>query len=468
MKPDVAIVGAGPAGMAAACELARAGAAVTVLDMQARCGGQVFRQPPEGFAVDQWLSQRVYRRLHALAAEFASTPGIDFRGHTEVLGILREGDAFRLVLRDETGVSELAARQVLVASGASDMPVAFPGSLLPGVMAAGGIQAFVKSQQFVPGERFVFAGSHPLQLIVANQVAAGGGEVAAVVFSQSRADFLRLLRQPTALLRQPDNLLYFAGQLLQALRRGIPLRFGQRVASAEGKDRLQAVHLVGSEADSGEAGERLACDRLGTCYGFLTQTELPRQAGADCAWSAARGGWVVRHDAAMQSSVPGLYVAGESTGIAGADAARLEGRLAGSAMARALDLASLREQRFEVGSWRRELAGVQAFAERLADFSYTPDRQLLQFMQPESVLCKCEEVTVGAVCDALAAQPGLEDLNGVKLHTRCGMGACQGRYCHYGLRALMAERLQRDPASLGGFTSRFPARPVSIGELIAP
>jgi NAD(P)H-nitrite reductase large subunit len=289
-----------------------------------------------------------------------------------------------------------------------------------------------------------------------------------VVFSQSRADFLRLLRQPAALLRQPDNLLYFAGQLLQALRRGIPLRFGQRVARAEGEDSLRGIRLAVSGEASGEAGEHIACDRLGTCYGFLTQAELSRQAGAACDWSATRGGWVVRHDADMQSSVAGLYVAGESTGIAGADAARLEGRLAGSAMARALGLASLREQRVEVGSWRRELAGVQAFAERLAAFSHTPDRQLVEFMQADSVLCKCEEVTVGEVCEALTEQPGLEDLNGVKLHTRCGMGMCQGRYCHSGLRALMADRLQRDPASLGGFTSRFPARPVSIGELIEP
>lgn len=466
MLVDAAIVGAGPAGMAAALELARAGASVVVLDMQAQCGGQILRQPPTAFTVRHWLSQRIYRRLHALRRAYQSQDGIEQVTGAEVLGIAPVSEGFALQVRTAEGVHERRARRVLIATGACDMPVTFPGGQLPGVMAAGGIQAFVKSQQFVPGTRFVFAGSHPLQLIVANQVAAGGGQVAAVVFSQSPGDFLRLLLRPAPLLRQPGNALFFAGQVIQAIRRRIPLRFGQVIVRAHGREHLDSVELGDATADTGESISRLSCDRLGTCYGFLTQTELVRQAGAACDWSDQRGGWIARHDAQMQSSIDGLYVAGESTGVAGAEAARLEGRIAGLAMAVACGHADGRESRSELRALGRQLGAANAFADRLATFSHTGTRTLLALMRDDAVLCKCEEVTAGALRQLLHTQPQTCDLSGLKLLSRCGMGACQGRYCHYQLRVLMAAERGQPAEQLGGFTSRFPARPVRIGDLI--
>lgn len=466
MTLDAAVIGAGPAGMAAALELARAGASVAVFDMQAQSGGQILRQPPAAFTVRQWLSQRIYRRLHRLRDAYEAQSGIERVTGAEVLGVAATDGGFTLQVRSAEGVYERAARRVLIATGACDMPVAFPGGQLPGVMAAGGIQAFVKSQQFVPGGRFVFAGSHPLQLIVANQVAAGGGQVAAVVFSQSLGDFLRLLLRPGPLLSQPGNALFFAGQVIKALRFGIPLRFGQVIARANGTERLESVDLRPTHNAATQQISTLPCDRLGTCYGFLTQTELLRQAGATCRWSEQRGGWVASHDAQMQSSVDGLYVAGESTGVAGADAARLEGRIAGVAMAEAGGHADARETRSERRTWQSQLDAVNAFADRLATFSHTDARTLLALMQDEATLCKCEEVTAGEVRRVLAAYPETGDLSGLKLVSRCGMGPCQGRYCHYQLHTLMTDVTGRDPEQLGGFTARFPARPVRIGDLI--
>lgn len=466
MTLDAAVIGAGPAGMAAALELARAGASVAVFDMQAQSGGQILRQPPATFTVSHWLSQRIYRRLHRLRDAYEVQNGIERVTGVEVLGIAATDGGFTLQVRAAEGVSERAARKVLIATGACDMPVAFPGGQLPGVMAAGGIQAFVKSQQFVPGGRFVFAGSHPLQLIVANQVAAAGGQVAAVVFSQSPGDFLQLLLRPGPLLKQPGNALFFAGQVIKALRLGIPLRFGQVIARANGNGRLESVDLRPTLSETSQATSSLPCDRLGTCYGFLTQTELLRQAGAACRWSERRGGWLASHDAQMQSSIEGLYVAGESTGVAGAEAARLEGRIAGVAMAVAGGHADARETRSDLRTWQSQLDAVNAFAEKLATFSHTGTRTLLDLMRDEATVCKCEEVTAGEVRRILAAQPETGDLSGLKLLSRCGMGTCQGRYCHYQLRTLMSDATGRDPEQLGGFTARFPARPVRVGDLI--
>lgn len=466
MTVDVAIVGAGPAGMAAALELARAGASVTVYDMQPRCGGQILRQPPATFTVKKWLSQRVYRTLQRLRETYEADAGIEQVTGVEVLGIASTGDGFALQLRSAGDIREQRARKVLIATGAADMPVAFPGAQLPGVMATGGIQAFVKSQQFVPGTRFVFAGSHPLQLIVANQVAAAGGKVAAVVFSQTRGDFLRLLLRPGPLLRQPGNALFFAGQVMKALRLGIPLRFGEVIARANGRDRLDSVDLQAAHTDAWQTPSRLPCDRLGTCYGFLAQTELLRQAGAACRWSEQRGGWIAQHNQALETDIEGLYVAGESTGVAGAEVARLEGEIAGTAIAVACGYVSEHETRADQRARRSRLAAVNAFAALLADFSYTSHRTLLALMRDESTVCKCEEVTAGDLRQILQTQPEIRDLSGLKLLSRCGMGHCQGRYCHYQLRALMAASRGLSPEQLGGFTARFPARPVRIGDLI--
>lgn len=461
---DLAIIGAGPAGMAAAEVACEHGMRAVIIDEQDQAGGQILRRPPTSFSVRTWLPQRVYRHLHQLYARFMKLDKLTHLNGTAVLGIAVEEDHLVLHINGPSGLEPLHASRVLVASGCFDMPLVFPGAQLPGVMATGGIQAFLKSQQIIPGERFLFVGSHPLQLIVANQIAKAGGEVAGVFFTPSLSKYLTVLRSPLVLLRQLPNMFFFLGVLAQLLVRRVPVRFGTKLLSANGDNALESVVF---KPDSSTTNTKpIACDRLGLCFGFLTNNDLARQVGVECSWSQTSGGWIADHDQGMRASVPGLYVAGETTGVAGANVAYLEGRLA--ALSAACDSGQMEQPAYDTActAVHAPLKAAREFAQLLAEASYPGEATIQRAMSDDAYLCKCEEITVGSVRATLAEHPDVSDLNALKLLTRCGMGHCQGRYCHYQSRFLLARDRNLSVESMAGFTARFPIRPVSIGELI--
>lgn len=447
---DVAIVGGGPAGQAAALALLPFHPRLAVLDEQPRPGGQIGRQPPATFRVPGWLSGRPYAGVRDQLARFAAA-GIDWRGGCAVLGLQREDRHFRLTVADAAGVRGLHARQVLIATGCQDLAVPLPGWTLPGVMAAGGIQAFIKSQQLVPGTRVALFGTHPLMLVVAEQIVAAGGVVAMVAFAQPRASLLATLwRHVRAATTCPGPLAQGAATLARLMRAGVPVRFGAPVAALEGAGQLERLRL--------SDGTAVACDVAGMCYGFVPQSTLPRLAGAAMrpCWG---GGQAAIAGPCMESSIPGLFVAGETTGVAGAAAAAVGGTLAGLGIARQLgwlDAAEMQHQARPLQARLRRLHGFAALLEALADpGDHWPP------MAPDTLVCRCEDVTLAALDRAIVvAGPSA---NAVKLVTRCGMGLCQGRNCEPTLLRLLAAR---GDASLPGFTPRFPARPVPIGDLL--
>lgn len=476
MSCELAIIGAGPAGLAASEVAAQHGLDVLLIDEQPRPGGQIYRQPPREFKVRDWLADRSYGSGKALLHRVSERSDLCWMLQSGVVGMLPSEGAggparFRLLVDGPGGLGEIAAGAVLLAAGCYDMPVIFPGWNLPGVMAAGGIQAFVKSQRLIPGERFVFAGSHPLQLIVAEQIVAAGGEVAAVLFAQPAGRALRLLESPDLPLRHAGKFRLLLGALTRLRRAGVAIRFGETVLRADGDTVLQSITAAPVRPDGSlrrDAGRQIACDRLGVCFGFLASAELARQCGANCNWLPNRGGWIVRHDRWMRSSVPGLFVAGETTGIAGAESAEEQGRLA--ALGCALDSARIPPATAErlARPLRRRLRGLQRFAGVLSELSWPGHRLFDDLLDGEANLCKCEEVTVGAFRRALDRHPHVTTANAAKLLTRVGMGMCQGRYCQFALTRIMAERLGIPEARVGAFTARFPARPVDIERLVAP
>jgi hypothetical protein len=338
-------------------------------------------------------------------------------------------------------------------------------------MATGGIQAFIKSQQFVPGKRFLFAGSHPLQLVVADQVLQAGGEVAGVLFAQSYTRVFELLKSPAVVLHNPGKFAQMAATLRRLRSAGVPIRFRQTLLQANGGECLRSVSTAPIGPDGvirKDAATEIECDRLGVCFSFLASSELARQSGADCTWDAARGGWIARHDEWMCSSVPGIYLAGEVTGVAGSEVAAEEGRLAGIGCAAALGKISASQAREIARAPRRQLQRLNRFAGVLSELSW-PGMGLLDQLVSEAVtLCKCEEVTVGTFLNLLKANPHIATASSAKLLSRAGMGLCQGRYCHFALTRLMARHLGVTEGEIGNFTSRFPAKPVEISHLIGP
>jgi thioredoxin reductase len=467
---EVAIIGGGPSGLAAAITLSDYGLDSCLIDEQPRLGGQIYRQPPVGFAVESWLAGRVYGRGRALLERAERLAGLRHVAPATVWGLFAPEPACdsrggHHVLYEQGGrLGRVSARHVLLATGCYEMPVPFPGWHLPGVMSAGGMQTLLKSQRIAAGRNVVLAGSHPLLLVAAEQLLQAGVRIAAVVLSQPMAAAARALRSPVALLGALGQLVH-AGHCLGRLRRArVPLLFGRVITEALGDDAVGAVRVCRSDSH-GEARE-IACDAVGLCYGFLASSELARQAGARCAWESGSG-WVVAADPFMRSSVPGVSVAGELIGIGGAEAAALSGEIA--ALGIAVDAGRLEAGAASArgGAPRQRLARIRRFAALLAEMSSPPPQLLSRLATPATLVCRCEDVTIGALTDVLRAQPAVRSASVAKLLTRVGMGRCQGRMCELAVRRAISDCCGNPLREVEGYVPRPPVKPVSLAALAA-
>ncbi len=447
---DVVVVGAGPAGIAAALAARRAGASVTLVDEYAAPGGQIWRRPfaEARAAVPRSLPRSARRLCRELArADVRVLAGTAVWGVEEPRTLLLSGG--------EDAPARLPARAVVLATGAYDRPVAFPGWTLPGVMTAGAAQALVKGQGVLPGRRVLLAGAGPFLLPVATQLAAGGAEVVAVVEATRRRDWLRAAPRMAA---YPGRLAAYAGYRARMARAGTGLVWGHVLTRADGDERVRTATIAAAGADwAPRAGtERtLEVDAVCTAYGFLPAVELARAFGCEMR------DHVVAHDGAMRTTVADVLAAGEVTGIGGAGLARIEGEIAGREAA----LAAARER---VGSdgdgelaelpgpraLRRRHARAAGFARVLEDL-FAPRPGVLSLADAETPLCRCEDVTAGAVDAAIAG--GAATLAALKIVTRCGQGPCQGRVCEGLIAHRLGNRGERER-----FSSRPPLRPVAL------
>lgn len=452
---DLAIIGAGPAGMAAALFAAQSGLSVAVFDEQARVGGQIFRQPPEG--ASDGPAYRLYPFGRGLVAAAEAETRIDWRFRRTVWGLFPTEGGIRVCA---TG-GDVIARKVLVATGAYEMPVAFPGWTLPGVMGVGAIQTLIKAQNVVPGRRFVLAGSHPLLILVADLLVQAGAEVPMVAFARP---IPRLAEMVDGLAALPGNgaIMAEAGRsVLRLARAGVPIRFGRIVTGADGSDRVDAVTLARCDADwcVQGPGERIAADVLGVGFGLLPSTELCRQAGCATVWNPQFGGWIVAHDGAQRTNIANLYVAGEPAGIRGAESAWIEGQIAARSICADLGLTTAGD------GLARQRRRNRRFSDRVARFFAPNADALAALVTPDTLICRCEEVTRAEIDRLLTRNAHLSDVDSVKLACRAGMGPCQGRYCQHNVARIVSQRRGIAVEACGAFRAQAPVKPIPLGDL---
>lgn len=386
---DIVIVGAGPAGLAAAHAAAealrgKAGGKVAIIDDNPLAGGQIWRGGP---------AQQKDGRARALWQAVQAADNVTFLSGTRVLMQTQPGE---LLVQDAEQAHSIRYNRLILATGARELLLPFPGWTLPGVTGAGGLQALAKGGYPVQGKRVVVAGTGPLLLAVAATLKERGAIVSAIV---EQASLPALARFAAGLALTPSK-------AVQALRlgaslRGIPYYSDSYVSAACGEDMLGAV-LVQRKGGSID----IACDYLACGYGLLPNTELARALGC-----AIEDG-AVKTDPWQHTSVANVLCAGEGTGVGGVDLALVEGSIAGLAAA---GQSSAAQAHFaERDTWR-------GFAARLAQ-AFAPRAELRALAQPDTIVCRCEDVCH----DELRTQPNWRS---AKLHTRCGMGPCQGRIC---------------------------------------
>lgn len=387
--PDVLVVGGGPAGVAAACEAAAAGRSVTVLDDNPAPGGQIWRGgrrlAPPGPAT-RWLDR--------LAAS-----GAVVRPGTAVIDVVSDRDCRTIVTRSAAGTDRWRPGAIVLATGARERFVPFPGWTLPGVVGAGGLQALVKQGLAVAGRRVVIAGSGPLLLAVAELLVRKGAVVTAVA---EQAPLRRLAAFGAGLVLHPHKLVQAVG-----IRRTIGgvLRAGTFPERIRQDGKALVVSLV-SGPPGRERRDDIRCDILACGFGLVPNVELARALGCTI------DGGAVAVDDLGRTDVPGVWAAGECTGVGGVDAALVEGQGAGLAVAGRIDAA-------------HRLVPARRAAARFAhalDRTFALDPRLARLATDDTLVCRCEDVAAGR----LRCLSGWRE---AKLLTRIGMGPCQGRVC---------------------------------------
>ncbi|MDQ0957673.1 thioredoxin reductase [Streptomyces sp. B4I13] len=457
-RPVLAVIGAGPAGLAAALAAAARGVRVVLTDSAAEAGGQFYRQPAPGLGArrpqalhHQW---RTWERLRAELDAHLDAGRVTHLSDRHVWCVERESGALvvhALLGPRQTESVAVRADAVLLATGGYEKVLPFPGWTLPGVVTAGGAQALLKGGLSLPGRTAVVAGTGPLLLPVATGLAAAGAQVAALVESAGPRGLARSARAWAA---APAKLAEGAALAARLALHRVPVMVRHVVLKAHGVDRLESVTVAALDADGRPAPgseRRLSCDTLAVGHGLLPHTDLAD--GLGCRLDGP-GVWV---DAEQRTDVPGVWAAGETTGVGGATLSLAEGHIAGRSAA-----ARLTGRVPDPAGWApaaRTRDRLRAFFSALdAAYAAQPVRWTEQ-VTDETVVCRCEEVPAGAVREAVGTL-GAGDLRTVKLLTRAGMGWCQGRMCEPGVAGVAGCALT--PAR------RLLARPVPLGVLAAP
>jgi NADPH-dependent 2,4-dienoyl-CoA reductase/sulfur reductase-like enzyme len=458
---DVVVVGAGPAGLAATTRAAGLGASTALVDSGATPGGQYWRHPapsPEGMQPHEVAHLHhdlpTYHALLRQLDEVQDSVRYFPEHHVWTVGSTQDGFVVHAVDRSGYGERsvEIHGRRLVLAPGAYDRQIPFPGWDLPGVMTAGGAQALLKGHGVAPGPRVLVAGTGPFLLPVAAGLAESGATVVGV---HEAASPLRWLKHLGAVARNAAKLGEGVGDAAKLVRHKVPVRTRSMVVTAHGEQALEAVTVARVDAAGNAAPgseETVEVDTLAVGWGFTPQLELPLALG--CATRIdTDGSLVCVVDSQQQSSVPGVFIAGEACGIGGAALAVVEGVMAGAAAAGSM----VADRRM-----LRQRSALRAFAAAMHQAHPIPSGWL-GLLQDDTIICRCEEVTHGTLRH-VARDLGVSDARAAKLLTRPGMGWCQGRICGYVTACVIAD-VNGAPSSSAGFSNRPIASPITLGRL---
>ncbi len=448
------IVGGGAGGLAAAQSALRAGVKPIVIDERPALGGQFYKQLAGSNRYAWQGAADAQARAGRALIDAVETGGATILRGATVWG----GFGPREIAVEQDGATRIfAPERLILAPGAYERGVPFPGWTLPGVMTTGAAQTLLRAYRVAPGRRVLLAGNGPLNLQVAAELHAAGVEIVAVV-EAAPAPFKAPVAAALAMLRHAPGLVLDGLRHLRKLRRaGVRLLHGHAVVAAQGEGRVAQAVVARIDADGHAVPgteRRFDIDALCLGYGFHPQSELPRALGVNFTWDARRAMLVAARGEDGATQIEHLWLVGDGGGLGGARVAQAQGSLAGAAAAASLGHRADAEL---VESARIALRRARAFQTALWTL-YRAPLLTTQFATPETLLCRCEDVSAADIEASLPASGGL--IGALKRDTRLGMGRCQGRYCAPLAAARLAADIE-DPL----FAPRAPAKPVSLAAI---
>jgi len=450
---EVAIIGSGPAGLSAAKYLTDNGVSTCIIDEQPEAGGQIYRS----------LGRAELSLVKIMGEDYAAGRSLFDVLESDKLNIVNEAsvwdvtDQRRIYYSQRGRAATLDANCIILATGAMERPMPFPGWHLPGVMTAGAGQILLKTASMLPAQPLVLAGAGPLLLLLANQYLRAGHHIDAIIETAASGHRLKALKHVVGALAKPDYLRKGLAMIRELKRHGVRYVKAATDLKALGDEAIEAVHYR-----SGSGSQEIACRTLLVHMGVVPNIQLTRLMGIAHRFDSLQRCWMPEVNDYGATSIDRVYVAGDGAAINGAEAAALSGQLvarqamealgAPSAMNRSVSDAET-DRLKKLNRHRR----FRPFIDRL----YAPSAE---FLNPgdETIVCRCEEINAASIREYVKL--GCLGPNQTKAFGRCGMGPCQGRFCGLTVSEIIAAERGVSVADVGYYRIRPPLKPVTVAE----
>ncbi|MCP4220933.1 MAG: NAD(P)/FAD-dependent oxidoreductase [bacterium] len=460
-KYNIVIVGSGFSGIAAANILAGHGLSILLMDENLHIGGQLLRKIPDQLGEYSSYTPDYTKKIGFNFIKSLKEKKLEILNRASLVGIY--DDKKLMVETREKEVFAIEYDTLLFATGARERFYPFKGWTLPGVYSAGMVQVMMKSSGILPARNIVIGGSGLFLFSVAHEFLKNKGKVAAVLEQTGMMDKVKLI--PT-LLHQLSKAVEGGKYLSRIYLSGTPVRYRKKIIEARGNGCLEEL-VVGKVDGNGKlvtGSEKIyKTEALGLGYGFVPNVEGPQLAGCQLEYSVGKGGWVVKVEDNLTTSVADILAAGEITGVGGAFKSITEGQIAAYTILNQLGKLENSEYNTVMKKLTTKRKHQLQFTEYFNSLYRPPVNALLE-VPDETVVCRCESVTMGDIKQSVAL--GCTDANSLKMGVRTAMGNCQGRTCGPIIYDIMSCLTQKQPENAGTFSARPPLKPLSIGSLL--
>ncbi|MBN1273175.1 MAG: FAD-dependent oxidoreductase [Candidatus Aminicenantes bacterium] len=464
-KYNVIIIGSGFSGITAAEMLADHNLNILLLDENIHFGGQLLRKIPEELGEYPSYKPEKIKRVGFDFIDKVKNEKITLMNKTILLGVYENNEILVEYNREKTFT--LKYDMLLFATGSREKFLPFKGWTLPGVYSTGMLQVLIKSSGILPVRRMLMAGSGLFLFAAAYEYLKNGGELLGLM---EQSPFLNKIKFFPQLFHQFSKFAEGGRYLSKIYFSGVPVKYRRHIIEARGEKSLEEV-VVGKLDSDGEliAGSEKTyqTEALAVGYGFVPNIEAPQLAGCELEYSGEKGGWIVRVNDSLETSVDGILAAGEITGIGGAQKSLNEGKIAAYTILEKLGIGDREKGASPLKKLKRERKHHMNFV-KCFNSLYRIKPKTIIGIPDDTVICRCENVDMKTIKNAVQTGMGCFDPNSLKIATRCSMGQCQGRICSPVIYDILQILCQKSAEEIGMYSVRPPLKPVSIKALKNP